>query len=111
MGKECVKVIKNVTVTRHCLAHLVEQASHVQRLCPRCGGPGFESRPGCPWPRVSLILFPVISSAVLLIKLIKGQHKYDSFIENQLMSFDQQKQKHCIYSFAHMCENKCNLLE
>ena len=28
------------------LAQWVEQASHVQRLCPRCGGPGFDSWPG-----------------------------------------------------------------
>ena len=29
-----------------CLAQLVERASHVQRLCPCCSSPGFESRPG-----------------------------------------------------------------
>ena len=30
------------------LAQLVEQASHVQRLCPCCSGPGFDSRPHSP---------------------------------------------------------------
>ena len=42
---------------------------HLQRLCPRCGGPGFESWPGrpllCVFPSLSLIPFPVISSSVL----------------------------------------------
>ena len=52
------------------LAQMVEWASHVQRLCPRCGGHRFESRPRtlC---HVSLILFPVTSSAVLTIKAPK----------------------------------------
>ena len=33
--------------SRECrLAQLVEQASHVQRLCPHCSGPGFDAGPG-----------------------------------------------------------------
>ena len=59
------------------LAQLVERAPYVQRVCPRCSRPGFDS-----WPRSlcclslpnSLILFPVTSSAELSNKTIKG-HK------------------------------------
>ena len=43
-------------------AQLVEQVSHVQRLCPRCSRPGFDSRPGslcCVSFPLSLTLFPV----------------------------------------------------
>ena len=43
-------------------AQLVEQVSHVQRLCPRCSRPGFDSRPGslcCVSLPLSLTLFPV----------------------------------------------------
>ena len=50
------------------LGHWVERASHVQRLCPRGSGPGFQSWPGalcCVSLPLSLILFPVMSSAVL----------------------------------------------
>ena len=48
------------------LAQLVERVSHVHRLCPRCSGP--ESRPGalyCVSLPLSLILFPVMASAIL----------------------------------------------
>ena len=61
------------------LAQLVERASHVQRLCPRCGGPGVRVLAWAPFATclsTSLILFPVISSAVLSIKPIKGQKIY-----------------------------------
>ena len=49
---------------RH-LAQLVEWASQVQMLCPRCSGPGFESRPGalcC----VSILLNPPLSLQAVL---------------------------------------------
>ena len=62
-----------------CLVQLAEQASHVQRICPCCSGPGFESQPGtlcCKWVPLSLILFPVISKVVLSIKPYKGQKTY-----------------------------------
>ena len=35
------------------LAQLVEQASHVLRLCPHCRGPGFDS-----WPWDQLLRVP-----------------------------------------------------
>ena len=31
---------------KHKVGHRLAQVSHVQRLCPHCSGPGFESRPG-----------------------------------------------------------------
>ena len=37
------------------LAQLVERASHVQRLCPHCRGPGLESRPGRPLPHLDTL--------------------------------------------------------
>ena len=46
----------------HWLAQWVERASHVQRLCPRCSRPEFESRPGalcCVSLLLSLILSPL----------------------------------------------------
>ena len=51
------------------LAQWVERASHIQRLCPRCSGPGFDSRPGslCHSPSLSFC-FLSKSSAVLSIK-------------------------------------------
>ena len=61
-----------------CLAQLIEQASHVQRLCPCYSGPRFDSRPGslcCVSLPLPLILFPVTSSSELSIKAIKGQTK------------------------------------
>ena len=42
----CVKLLKIWPLNQ-----LVKRTSHVQRLCRRCSGPGFESRPGasiCP---------------------------------------------------------------
>lgn len=48
--------------------------SHAQRLCPSCSSPGLESRSGALFC-VSLVLFPVVSSAVLWIKPYKGQKK------------------------------------
>ena len=62
-----------------CLAQLVVQASHVQRLCPHCSDPGFESRPSvlCCMSLLSLILFSVISWACTINKAIKKQ-KADS---------------------------------
>ena len=53
---------KKKTKVGHCLAQLVEQASHVQRLCPRCSRPEFASWPEalcCVSLPLSLILFPV----------------------------------------------------
>ena len=55
-GSCCLKFVK-----MGCgLAQLVEQASHLQRFCPRCSRPGFDSLPGasalCHSP--SPILFP-----------------------------------------------------
>ena len=44
------------------LPQWVARASHVQRLCPRCSGSGFDSRQGslcCVLLLLSLILFPV----------------------------------------------------
>ena len=49
----------------------VERAPHVQRLCPRCSVPGFDSRPGAlcfvSLP-LSLIPFPVTAFAILSLK-------------------------------------------
>ena len=62
-----------------CLAQLVEQGSHVQRLCPGCSGPGVRFRTGALCSvllPLSLILFPVGPSAVLLIKLHTHTHIY-----------------------------------
>ena len=60
----------------HPLVQLVERASHVQRLCPRCSGlvssPGLGSFAAC-HPHPSLILCTVISEALLSIKPYKGR--------------------------------------
>ena len=68
-------VLSSLKTAEH--AALFSSVGRAQRLCPRCSGPGFESLPGalC-WvslPLLSLILFPVDSSAVLSIKPYKGQ--------------------------------------
>ena len=39
-------LVKNVKFAGCRLAQLVEQTSNVQRLCPRCSGPRFDSWPG-----------------------------------------------------------------
>ena len=85
----------------HPLAQLVVQASHVQRLCPHSSSLGFRSRPGAlcctspppppppplpplsppPPPQHPPILFPVISEAVLSIKLYKGQKRNLKWLE------------------------------
>ena len=62
-------------MTGRCLAQLVEKVSHIQRLFPRCG-PGLEPRPGALCHvllPLTLILSPVVPSAVLSIKLIKAE--------------------------------------
>ena len=57
------------TTVGHCLVQLVEQASQVQRLRPRCSGPGFKSRPG------ALCCLSCLQ-AVLSIKAIKAKKIY-----------------------------------
>ena len=68
------KIVSVDTYWGHHLPQWAGQAFHVQRLCPRCSGPGFESRPGalcCVSLPLFLIPFPVASSAVLSIIMKK----------------------------------------
>ena len=76
-GHEENGCLVKMTFTGRHLPHWVEQAAHVQRVCPRCSGPGLESRPGalcCVSLLLSLILFPVTSSANLSIKPLKANN-------------------------------------
>ena len=57
--------VQNRLSVGRCLAELVERASHVQRLCPRCGSPGFESQPGCTLLCVSPPLSHPVSCHIL----------------------------------------------
>ena len=70
LNRYILNVLNNVSnggEMGRCLAQLVDQAAHVQRLCPHCGGTRFESRPGA-LCHVSLplfwFLFTVVPSAV-----------------------------------------------
>ena len=61
------------------LAQWVEWASHAQRLCPRCSGPGFEPWPGalcCVSLPLALNLFPVISFSCSFNKAWKPKNIY-----------------------------------
>ena len=67
LKKICEIIILRVKSYRmgRCSAQLVVWASHVQRICPHCSGPGFDTRPGalfCESPPPSLILFSSIKS-------------------------------------------------
>ena len=60
----CTRSMPLKSIWGRCLAQLVEQVSHVQRLCPRCRCPRFEPQLWtfcCMSLPLSLILFPVIS--------------------------------------------------
>ena len=85
-----------------CLAQLVERVSSVQRLCPRCSGPGFDSRPEflcCVSLPLSPTLFPVTSSTVLSIKPRKAKKilRKKKKKKEQTMKPTEQSKKNCIF--------------